>query len=126
MSTRTISPDRAPAPSRGGFTIVELMVAMMVFGIGVLGLAATTATVTRLMGSASRQTLAAAIAQSRIEKLRGTACASLASGSDTVRGITSTWTVTTATRGVSISETVSFPTARGTTRTRVYNTMITC
>ena len=111
---------------RAGFTIVELLVAMMVFGIGVLGLAATTATVTRLMGSASRNTLAATVAQSRIEKLRGTACASLAGGSEKVRGITSTWTVTAATRGVSITETVSYPNARGGTRTRVYNTMITC
>ena len=47
MSARAI-PDRPPAP-RAGFTIVELLVAMMVFAIGVLGLAATTETVARLM-----------------------------------------------------------------------------
>ena len=124
MCNRSAAP--APATSRGGFTIVELMVAMMVFGIGVLGLAATTATVARLMGSASRQTMAAAVAQSRIEKLRSTACASLASGSETVRGINSTWTVIVATRGDSITETVTFPIGRGRTRTRVYKTMVTC
>ncbi|NUQ20772.1 MAG: prepilin-type N-terminal cleavage/methylation domain-containing protein [Gemmatimonadaceae bacterium] len=111
---------------RRGFTIVELLVAMMVFAVGVLGLAATTATVARLMGSASRQTIAATVAQSRIEKLRARSCAALASGSETVRGVTSSWTVVVATRGDSITETVTFPTARGTTRTRVYKTMITC
>ncbi|HEX8849795.1 MAG TPA: prepilin-type N-terminal cleavage/methylation domain-containing protein [Gemmatimonadaceae bacterium] len=126
MKIRTHSATQAPATSRGGFTLVELMVAMMVFSIGVLGLAATTATVARLMGSASRQTMAAAVAQSRIEKLRATSCASLASGSETVRGISSTWTVIVATRGDSVTETVTFPIARGRTRTRVYKTMVTC
>lgn len=131
MSTRTLSnhtiATHAPASApRAGFTMVELLVAMMVFGIGVLGLAATTATVARLMGSASRQSMAAAVAQSRIEKLRGMPCAALTSGSETVRGVTSTWTVTAVTRGVNITETVTFPTARGTTRTRVYMTAVAC
>lgn len=126
MSTHPLS-NRPPATApRAGFTIVELLVAMMVFGIGVLGLAATTATVARLMGSASRQTMAAAVAQSRIEKLRGVPCAALTSGSETVRGITSTWTVSAVTRGVNITETVAFPTARGGTRTRVYMTTVAC
>ena len=126
MKMRTRSATRTPAASRGGFTIVELIVAIMVFSIGVLGLAATTATVARLMGSASRQTIAAAVAQSRIEKLRATSCASLASGSETVRGVTSTWSVVVATRGDSVTETVTFPIGRGRTRTRVYKTMVTC
>ena len=126
MSARAI-PDRSEVSApRAGFTIVELLVAMMVFAIGVLGLAATTATVARLMGSASRQSMAAALAQSRIEKLRGVPCASIASGSDTVRGITSTWTATAVTRGVNITETVSFPLAGGGTRTRVYMTTVVC
>ena len=126
MKMRTRSATRTPAASRGGFTIVELIVAIMVFSIGVLGLAATTATVARLMGSASRQTIAAAVAQSRIEKLRATSCASLASGSETVRGVTSTWSVVVATRGDSVTETVTFPIGRGRTRTRVYKPMVTC
>jgi len=131
MSTRTVAhcaPVAAPrvAAPRAGFTIVELLVAMMVFGIGVLGLAATTATVVRLMGSASRQSMAATVAQSRIEKLRGVPCAALTSGSETVRGITSAWTVTTVTRGVNITETVTFPTTPGNTRTRVYMTTVAC
>lgn len=125
MKMRTAVRTTSKVP-RGGFTIVELIVAMVVFAIGVLGLAATTATVARLMGSASRQTIAATVAQSRIENLRARSCASLASGSETVRGVTSTWTVVVATRGDSVTETVTFPTAGGKTRTRVYKTMITC
>lgn len=110
---------------RGGFTVVELLVAMMVFAIGVLGLVATTATVTRLMGGATRQTLAATTAQSRLEKLRGSPCATLASGADTVRGIVSVWTVTPVTRGVNVTETVTFKTSGG-SRSRVYMTTIPC
>jgi len=111
--------------SRAGFTIVELIVAMVVFAVGVLGLAATAASVTQLMGGATRQTIAANIAQSRLEKLRASPCATLTSGADTTRGVVSTWTVQAVTRGVNITETVIFPT-KGGNRTRTYKTTLSC
>ena len=111
--------------NRAGFTIVELIVAMIVFAVGVLGLAATAASVTRLMGGATRQTIAANIAQSRLEKLRASPCATLTNGADTVRGVVSTWTVQTVTRGVNVTETVIFP-IKGGNRTRTYKTTLPC
>ena len=110
---------------RAGFTIVELIVAMVVFAVGVLGLAATAASVTQLMGGATRQTIAANIAQSRLEKLRASPCGTLANGADTTRGVVSTWTVQTVTRGVNITETVIFATQGG-NRTRTYKTTLPC
>ena len=108
-----------------GFTLVELLVAMMVFAIGVLGLAATAASVTRLMGGATRQTIAANIAQSRLEKLRASPCGTLTNGADTTRGVVSAWTVQPVTRGVNVTETVIFPTQGG-NRTRTYKTTLPC
>ena len=114
------------AGKRAGFTLVELLVAMMVFAVGMLGLAATAGSVTRMMGGAKRQTIAATVAQSRIEKLRSSPCASIVSGSETVRGISNTWTVTAVSRGVNVRDSVSFPSSRNTRRSKVYQTTLSC
>ena len=110
---------------RAGFTLVELLVAMMMFAVGMLALASTAASVTRMMGGAKRQTIAATVAQSRLERIRSSKCATLTSGADTVRGVISTWTVTAVTRGVNVTETVIYPTSGG-NRTRTYNTTLSC
>ena len=112
--------------ARPGFTLVELIVSMMILAVGVLGLAATAASVTRNMGGGVRNTIAANIASTRIEKLRGMRCNLIAGGADTARGIVSTWTAQQVTRGVLITETVSWRTPQGRTRVRVYNTTIPC
>lgn len=117
---------RRPSAKRAGFTLVELLVAMMVFAVGMLGLAATAGSVTRMMGGAKRQTLAATLAQSRLEKLRSSPCTTLTSGSETARGITNTWTVTAVSRGVNIKDSVSFRSSRNTTRSKVYQTTVSC
>ena len=117
---------RRPSGKRAGFTLVELLVAMMVFAVGMLGLAATAASVTRMMGGARRQTIASTVAQARLEKLRSSPCASLTSGSETVRGITNTWTITAVTRGVDVRDSVSFPSSRNTRRWKVYRTTLSC
>jgi type IV pilus modification protein PilV len=117
---------RRPSGKRAGFTLVELLVAMMVFAVGMLGLAATAASVTRMMGGARRQTIASTVAQGRLEKLRSSPCATLTSGSETVRGITNTWTITAVTRGVDVRDSVSFPSSRNTRRWKVYRTTLSC
>ena len=117
---------RRPSAKRAGFTLVELLVAMMVFAVGMLGLAATAGSVTRMMGGAKRQTLAATVAQSRLEKLRSSPCATLTSGSETVRGITNTWTVTAVARGVNVKDSVAFRSSRNGTRSKVYKTSFSC
>ena len=123
---RRMHRDRSVVGKRAGFTLVELLVAMMVFAVGMLGLAATAGSVTRMMGGAKRQTIAAAVAQSRLEKLRSSPCASITSGSETVRGITNVWTVTAVSRGVNVKDSVSFPTSRNVRRSKVYQTTLSC
>jgi len=69
----------------GGFTLLELVIAITVLVVGVLGLIATAATATRLVGRARRAAHAAWFAVQRLERLRTTACASQTAGSE-VRG----------------------------------------
>lgn len=83
---------RHPRRARRGFTIVEVMVAVLVMSVGILGLAGASAVVTRLLDRGDQQTAAAMTAQRRFERLRATRCP-LASGSATVSGVTEKWVV---------------------------------
>ena len=63
-----------------GFSTVEVMVALIVLGVGLLGTLATTALTTRLIGEARTRDRAALIAGARVESERSQAasgCAAL-------------------------------------------------
>lgn len=90
MPTRAVT--KRP-PKNSGFTIVEVLVAIVIMAIGVLGLASTASNVSRLIGGGAQQTLAANIAMSRFEQLRSTSCADMAGGTATRRGMSEHWTV---------------------------------
>src|SRR5262245_58976565 len=63
-----------------GFTLLEVLIALVVLEVGVLALLATVGTATRLIGRAHRATLAATFAGQRLERLRVRACASQTAG----------------------------------------------
>ncbi len=82
--------------ARRGFTIAELIVAILIITVGVVALAGSSAAVLRQMDLAQGQTLAATIAQSEFETIRSYgACASMTSGSSTIRHMPVAWTVST-------------------------------
>jgi prepilin-type N-terminal cleavage/methylation domain-containing protein len=78
---------------RRAFTLLEVLVALVILGVGILGLSANAALVSRLVGDGSRLTIAATVATSRLEQLRALPCASATSGSATTRGIEERWSV---------------------------------
>lgn len=89
---------RSARPAAGrGFTLVELMVAILLIGVGLMGLAALSTTVTRSNVQSTALTTASALAQERVERFRSESYATIANGSDTrqVDGVTytRTWTV---------------------------------
>ncbi len=65
-----------------GFTIVEVIIAIIVLTVGVLGLVTTAALVTRMIARGQRSAVAAQYAQRRLEILRTTACKSQAGGTE--------------------------------------------
>jgi type IV pilus assembly protein PilV len=65
-----------------GFTVVEVMVAVLLIGVGLMALASVSTSVTRANAQSSALTVAGGLAQERIETLRSAPYASIASGGD--------------------------------------------
>jgi len=114
--------------ARRGFTLIELMVTVLLLGIGLAGLVATSGAVSRMMGGSSREATAAAVAASRFESLRGVGCVSITAGSATTRGITESWGVTQVTpRLFDITDSVTFvPISRRAIVTQAYRSYVRC
>src|SRR5439155_21981026 len=86
--------------TQSGFTIIEIIIAIMVLTVGLLALVTTAALVTRMIARAQRSALASMFASQRAEQLRPAACipAQRGNGSDTLwRGTNwvayNTWTL---------------------------------
>ncbi len=80
-----------------GFTLVELLVALVVFDVALLAFAADAAVLLRLRGVSTRRDTGVAAAQSRLAGLRARGCPRPASG-DTwpAPGVHESWSVQAA------------------------------
>jgi len=67
-----------------GFTIVEVLVAIIVLTIGLLGLMGTGALTTRMIARGQRSALASIHGAERLEVLRASGCNSRGNGSETL------------------------------------------
>src|SRR4029077_19835362 len=65
-----------------GFTLIEVIIAVLVLTVGVLGLVTSAALVTRMIGRGHRSAVQVAFSQRRLEMLRSTACTNQATGTD--------------------------------------------
>jgi prepilin-type N-terminal cleavage/methylation domain-containing protein len=92
---------------RNGFTLVELLVACLVLGIGVLGLASTSVAVARLTGDAARAGAAVERGHARMEALRASNCAP-AGGALLTGGISEWWSAGPTPGGVSLQDSVRY------------------
>jgi prepilin-type N-terminal cleavage/methylation domain-containing protein len=103
-----------------GFTIVEILVAVLVLGVGLIALAGSSAAVTRMLGASRRTTLAAQAAERRLEQLRLTArssatgCLALASGTQAYPdGMAERWDIVPGAAAVLIRVVTTWPVGRG-------------
>lgn len=113
--------------SERGFTIVEILVAIMILSVGLMGLVTTAGLVTRMIGQGQRYTEASALANERIEVLRSQGCPAAATGTETRGAYTIAWRVTAlaAPKGRGIVVSVQSPTTRG-PRTDSFETVHYC
>ena len=81
---------------REGFTIVEVLIAIVMLTLGILTLASTAGGITRMMSNGQRKTRAYALASSTMDSLRNKAvqaCSGLANGTSTHGEVSRAWTV---------------------------------
>ncbi|HMG12946.1 MAG TPA: prepilin-type N-terminal cleavage/methylation domain-containing protein [Gemmatimonadaceae bacterium] len=96
-----------------GYTLIETIVALLLFTIGGLALVSTSAMIGRAMRSNASRERAGRMAASRLEIL-GAGCGVAASGREAFQQIESEWSVAFVDSArVSIVESVSYPTGRG-------------
>ena len=100
-----------------GFTIAEVLVALVLFAVALLGVAGSSALAVRVTGSALRERRAAQRGADRIASLRAQGCASARSGTatDAALALDERWTTTPTAGGVTlIDEQVRCRTVTGT------------
>ena len=79
---------------RAGFSLLELVVALLVLAFGVLGMATTTLLVTRELTLAEVTTVRTAAIQSVTERIRATPFDSIDTGADTIGPVVVSWSST--------------------------------
>jgi prepilin-type N-terminal cleavage/methylation domain-containing protein len=122
------------SPRSLGVTLVEVLIAIAVLGIGILALTGSSALVTRMIGRGKIETQAALRAAHRVELLRamasGTtprcqASAFAGGGPILLNGSSETWVVSPTGSVRTVRVTVSYLTTRG-LRSAVVETRIAC
>lgn len=119
-------------PSKG-FTLIEVLVAIVVLTIGIIALAGSSASVTRMIGRGKTETRAALAAARRMEILRLAADApprctdsGFASGGPVISGgMSESWQVPGAGKVRHVRVTVTYLTVRG-PRTAMLETRVAC
>ena len=118
--------------STQGFTLAEVLVAIMILSVGVLAIAASSGSVYRMLGYGRLSTEAAHVASTRLELLRRQAnsttprCTSLANGVDTVTaGIIESWAVSGTGLNRSVVVVVNTPTGHGPAHDSIFS-MLDC
>ena len=101
--------ERQPA----GFTIVEVLVAMLVLAVGVLALAGTTAVTVRRMSQSGRLAAAATVARRRAESSFAGSCSAVTSGSERLFNVSSEWSASVGPTAADITQSVTFAAPQG-------------
>jgi prepilin-type N-terminal cleavage/methylation domain-containing protein len=120
--------------SSSGLTLIEVLVAIVVLGVGIVVLAGGSSMVTRMIGRGKVETRAAQVASRRMEALRlaaassvprCTAAAFTSGGPDIHDGVTESWVVPSAGKLRLVRVTVTYLTFRG-PRSAALQTGIEC
>jgi Tfp pilus assembly protein PilV len=114
--------------SESGFTILEVVIAVLLLSVGVLGMARSSADMTGILSRGDRAITASMYAQERLERLRVVGCDAMTDGNETRGGAYALyWRVIAPTdlevRRIRLITT--YPTGRG-TRADTVETSVSC
>ena len=115
--------------NRGGFTLIELMIALTVLMAGLLGLVGTSALVTQMLSRGDRAATASNFAIEQLEALYGLGCEDTSSGSATKADIYDLeWSVNPSVTGSAerVQLVVTYPGTGGLPRSDTLETSILC
>ena len=126
FASRSVAPTMPPACSPRGFTLVELLVAILLIDVGVLAMVSGTAMIARRQVEMRTRIVAAQTAANRIQRLIAGPCITADSSATDGRGITERWSVASlanATRD--LRDSVTFA-VNGVERSVVLHVRATC
>lgn len=104
MAVMRSAPFRLRFRARAGLTVVEVLAALVIVSVGLLGMAGTSALALRTASFAARERHALGRLQLRLAALAAAGCGSASSGSadDASRGVREQWTVGSQLRGAAL------------------------
>lgn len=104
MAVMRAAPFRSRLRPRPGLTVVEVLAALVIVSIGLLGMAGTSALALRTASFASREHRALARLQLRLAALAAAGCGSASSGAaeDASNGVREQWMVAPELRGAAL------------------------
>lgn len=112
---------------RNGFTLIETLVALVLFQVAMLALAATSAVAARDLATAHRSVRAQVLARNRLELLRAQPCPQTAVASTTLPGgFTERWSIDAAGLRRPITVVVEYSLPRGRTGRVVLSSAAIC
>jgi len=95
--------------ARAGFTLVEVLVAVVLIDVGLLALVASSAVLVRETNALRLRNAALRAATNRLQQLGAAACHPVSGSATSADGIREDWTVTvTASRILDVRDSVSF------------------
>jgi prepilin-type N-terminal cleavage/methylation domain-containing protein len=108
------------------FTLAEVLVAILVFAVGILGLASSGTFIAIQAGEARALTQATVLAGGVLDSLRSAPCSSVTSGQVNDRTTTVRWTVAPTPRTLTVDAVLEIPARQGTMRQWRFSTLLPC
>jgi len=99
--------------NRAGFSLVETLVALVLFQFAMLALTAGAAVAARDLAAARRIAVAHEMARNRVEQLAAVACPTPGTGTSETNGFIEQWRVEGGERSRAITDSVAFPRPNG-------------